>query len=129
MFGRDKSRAAGAEVNGVIIRAPQLFRGSTDMSGRYKVTVRVRFDDGATVEVQRRLHLSCGEHRVGAVLPMRYDPADRSRIDIDEAALTAGRDADLAAIRKRAIARGEANAERPPGEDPLIRELDDLDKL
>jgi len=129
MFGRNKSLDDGAQVDGVIIKAPEFFRGSTDMSGRYKVTVRVRFDDGATVEVERRLHLSCGEHRVGAVLPMRHDPADRSKIEIDEAALTASREAEFAAIRERAVARGEANAGRPPGEDPLLRELDDLDKM
>ena len=128
MFGRDKSLDGGAQVDGVITKAPEYFRGSTDMRGRYKVTVLVRFDDGATVEVERRLHISCGEHRVGFVLPMRYDPADRSKIEIDEAALSAGRDADFAAIRERAIARGEAEAGRPPGEDPLMRELDDLDK-
>jgi hypothetical protein len=129
MFGRDRLLDDGAQVDGVIIKAPEYFRGSTDMKGRYKVTVRVRFDDGATVEVERRLHLSCGEHRDGAVLPMRYDSADRSKIEIDEPALTAGRDADFAAIRERAVARGEAKAGRPPGEDPLMRELDDLDKL
>jgi hypothetical protein len=129
MFGRDRLLDDGAQVDGVIIEAPQYFRGSTDMRGRYKVKVRVRFDDGATVEVERRLHLSCGEHRAGVVLPMRYDPADRSKIEIDEPALTAGRDADFAAIQERAIARGEARAGRPPGEDPLMRELDDLDKL
>ncbi len=129
MFGRDRLLDDGAHVDGVIIEAPEYFRGSTDMRGRYKVTVRVRFDDGATVDVERRLHLSCGEHRVGAVLPMRYDPADRSRIEIDEAALTASRDADFAAIKAQAVARGEARAGRPPNEDPLMRELDDLDKL
>jgi hypothetical protein len=126
MFGRDKLLDDGAQVDGVITEAPEYFRGS---AGRYKVTVRVRFVDGATVEVERRLHLSCGEHRAGAVLPMRYDPADRSKIEIDEPALTAGRDADFAAIRERAVARGAAQAGRPPGEDPLMRELDDLDKL
>ena len=129
MFGHDRLLDDGAQVDGVIIEAPEYFRGSTDMRGRYKVTVRVRFDDGATVEVERRLHLSCGEHHAGAVLPMRYDPADRSKIEIDEPALTAGRDAEFAAIQARAVARGEARAGRPPGEDPLMRELDDLDKL
>jgi hypothetical protein len=129
MFGRDKLLDDGAQVDGVIIEAPEYFPGRSDMSGRYKVTVRVRFDDGETVEVERRLHFSCGEHRAGAMLPMRYDPADRSKIEIDEPALAAGRDADLAAIKARAIARGEAQAGRPPGEDPLMRELDDLDKL
>ena len=126
MFGRGKLLDSGAQVDGVIIEAPEYFHGSTDMRGRYKVTVRVRFDDGATVEVERRLHLSCGEHREGAVLPMRYDPADRSEIEIDEPALTAARDADFAAIKQRAIARGEARAGRPRDEDPLMRELDTL---
>jgi hypothetical protein len=129
MFGRDRLLEDGARVDGVIIEAPEYFRGSGDMRGRYEVTVRVRFDDGATVEVERRLHLSCGEHRVGAVLPMRYDPADRSKLEIDEPALTAGRDADFAAMRERAVARGEARAGRPPDEDPLMRELDELDNL
>jgi hypothetical protein len=58
---------------------------------------------------------------------MRYDPADRSKIEIDEPALTAGRESDLAAMKERAIARGEAQLGRPPGEDPLLRELEDLD--
>jgi hypothetical protein len=129
MLGRGKRLDDGAQVDGVIIKAPEYFRGSTDMHGRYKVTVRVRFDDGATVEVERRLHLSCGEHRVGAVLPMRYDPANRSKLEIDEATLTASRDADMAAFKEHAVARGEARAGRPAGEDPLLRELDDLDKL
>src|SRR3954452_16854877 len=99
MVGHDKLVDDVARVDGVIIEAPEYFRGSTDMHGRYKVTVRVRFDDGATVEVERRLHLSCGEHRVGAVLPMRYDPANRSKLEIDEATLTASRDADMAAFK------------------------------
>jgi hypothetical protein len=43
---------------------------------------------------------------------MRYDPADRSKIEIDEPALTAGRDADFAAIQERAVARGAAQAGR-----------------
>ncbi|MBA3864796.1 MAG: hypothetical protein H0X42_00350 [Solirubrobacterales bacterium] len=114
MFGSDKLVDGGARVNGVIIEAPEFFRGSTDMRGRYKVTVRVQLDDGGTVEVERRLHLSCGEHRVGAVLPMRYDPTDSSKIEIDEPALTAGRDADFAAIKERAVARGDAQAGRRP---------------
>jgi hypothetical protein len=63
MFGRDTLLDDGAQVDGVIIEAPEYFRGSTDVRGRYKVTVRVRFEDGATVEVERRLHLSCGGHR------------------------------------------------------------------
>ena len=129
MFGRDRLLGEGAQVDGVIIGAPEFFRGSTDVRGRYKVRVRVRFDDDATVEVERRLHISCGEYRTGAVLPMRYDPADRSKIEIDEAVLSAGRDANLAAIKANAVARGEARAGRPAGEDPLMRELDDLDKL
>src|SRR3954470_22935704 len=103
MFGRNKSLDDGTQVDGVIVKAPEYFRGSTDMSGRYKVTLRVRFDDGATVEVERRLHLSCGEHRAGPVLPMRYDLANRSKIEIDEPALTAARDAELAAIKERAV--------------------------
>src|SRR3954466_10685380 len=128
MFGRNKSLDDGTQVDGVIVKAPEYFRGSADMSGRYKVTVRVRFDDGATVEVERRLHLSCGEHRVGAVLPMRHDPADRSKIEIDEAALSAGREGDFAARKARAAPRGAARPGRPPAEAPLMRELDDLDK-
>ena len=126
MFRRDKLLDEGAHVDGVIIEAPEYFRGS---GARYKVTVRVRFDDGTTAEVQRQLHLSCGEHRVGAVLPMRYDPSDHSKLEIDEPALKAGRDAEFAAIKESAVARGEARAGRPDDEDPLMRELDELDAM
>jgi hypothetical protein len=129
MFGHEKLLSDGAEVDGVIIEAPQYFRGSTDMRGRYKVTVRVRFDDGATVEVDRKLHMSCGEHRAGFVLPMRYDPADRDKLEIDEPTLKARHDAALATTKEAAIARGEASARRGAGEDSALAELDDLDRL
>src|SRR4051794_24556576 len=127
MFGKDGLLSDGTQVDGVIIQAPEYFPGSTDMRGRYKVKVRVRFDDGATVEIDRKLHVSCGEHRAGFVLPMRYDPSDREKLEIDEPALKASRDAALAATKQAAIARGEGNAGRAAGEDSALAELDDLD--
>ena len=128
MFGRDKLLRDGAQVDGVIIKAPEYFRGSGDLRGRYPVTVRVRFDDGAVVEVDRKVPLSSGEHRVGFVVPMRYDPADRDKLEIDEPALQARHDEAMAATKQAAIERGEATARRG-GEDPALAELDDLERL
>ena len=128
MFGKSGLLSDGAQVDGVIIEAPEYFRGSTDMRGRYKVKVRVQFDDGATVEIDRKLSMSCGEHRVGFVLPMRYDPSDRDKLEIDEPALKASHDAALAATKQAAIERGVGNTGRAAGKDPALAELDELER-
>ena len=82
----------------------------------YRVTVRVQFDDGSTTEISRKLHYSsAGLHSEGDILPVRYDPADHSKIEIDVPALKARRKARLAndtAWKESLIAQAESQVAR-----------------
>jgi hypothetical protein len=51
-----------------------------------KLTLKVHFDDRSTTTVTRT-HYRMMDEAVGSTLPMRYDPADRSYLDIDRPAL------------------------------------------
>src|SRR5436305_820012 len=71
-------------------------------------SLRVRFGDGSTTEISRHVRgVGVCWVPVGDLLPVRYDPADRSKIEIDEPALKAQRRAQASDAKADAIARGE----------------------
>lgn len=64
----------------------------------WNLTIRVKFEDGTTADHERYLDaVQHGESlrslgmapRVGMILPVRFDPKDRSRVEVDTAALRA----------------------------------------
>ncbi|HEV2311004.1 MAG TPA: hypothetical protein VGU73_10805 [Acidimicrobiia bacterium] len=71
--------------------------------------LHVRYDDGSTAEITRDFFRpeAC-RAPVGAVVPVRYDPADKSEVEIDVPAL----EEREAAAKAEAIARGEAELAR-----------------
>ncbi len=108
MFGRLNLMRDGAQVDGVVLGSENRHSrvsGPGEMTAGatiVRLKVRVEFEDGTTTEVERELKeteiggmplnesgLFLGE---GDIVPMRYDPKDRSRIEIDKAAIKARRD-------------------------------------
>jgi hypothetical protein len=84
VFGSKKYLHDGAQVDGVLIRSDGG-KVLVNAASSYAVRVRVTFDDGTTAEFDTRLHTtSAGMRSMGAVVPVRYDPADRSKIGVDE---------------------------------------------
>src|SRR5437763_7511912 len=71
--------------------------------------LRVQFDDGSTSEIFRRvMHRDGCTAVVGNVIPVRYDPDDRSNVEVDVAEMKAQDEAEAAQRKADAIARGEA---------------------
>lgn len=74
--------------------------------------LRVSFDDGSHGEFSCRvgsmLHNNTLSFSEGDIVPVRYDPADRTRIEFDEPALTAQHKSLREHGTERAIARAEA---------------------
>jgi hypothetical protein len=116
VFGKNKLLK-----NGAIARAAVL---SSDMSGmsngkgahKWKLELKVQFDDGTTGEA------SCSAYEVnigmgygpGQIVPVRYDPKDRTKVEVDVPALQAERDArkregeeGLARLAEERLARDE----------------------
>jgi hypothetical protein len=120
MFGRGKLLRDGAQTQGVVVESRRTGSGGIaegDARLSCQVRVRVSFEDGSKAEVSSKLY---GRLYVeGDILPVRYDPDDHSKIEVDLPALEAGRQADVARGQALNVARGEAElAQREAGEDP-----------
>ena len=62
-------------------------RSSSSSTHSYDVGLRVRFDDGTRAYVSRRVGGAAGTDLrfcAGDIVPVRYDPADRSHLEVDE---------------------------------------------
>jgi hypothetical protein len=90
MFGHHKLYHEGAMARGVIIR---LFAEREHHTvAHYDVMVDVEFDDGTHGHFQERLkHADVGDCQERDVLPVRYDPRDRSKLVVDLPALEASK--------------------------------------
>jgi hypothetical protein len=80
-------------------------------SCRYRL--RVRFEDGSTTEISRTVWShNLAYATVGDLIPVRYDPADRSKIEIDGQAIKAQRAAEASELKQQLLADGEAKLAR-----------------
>jgi hypothetical protein len=112
MFGKGRLLREGAKVSGVVVESV-AHMGSSGGMGRggmagieggrhiandYRVKVRVTFDDGSTTETSARLRRDeVGSLIEGATVPVRYDPTDHSKVEIDVPALKAEKEAGVRA--------------------------------
>jgi hypothetical protein len=108
MFGKGNAKLSeeGVQAQGVVVQ----HKGTTTTVGiapDYHVKVRMTFDDGTSTEFKQKLNArTVGRHFEGAVVPVRYDPADHSKVEIDVPALTRPA-VDRTALQQDAIARAE----------------------
>lgn len=108
MFGSGKLLREGARAQGVVIDANHRVTSSGAVHRKYDIKVRVHVDQDTTVEIHEVLNASeVGEHTVGGLVPVRYDPAHPSKAVIDVPALKASHEARSAKATADAIARGE----------------------
>jgi hypothetical protein len=89
----------------------------------------VHFDDGSTVEIARKADLY-GWVTEGDILPVRYDPEDRSKIEVDAPALRAQSDAADAARAQAKQARiSDRERHFAPGTVPPGTASDPVERL
>lgn len=79
----------GATAKAIVLKSTPWGLISGVVRPNNKLTLKVHFEDGSTTTVTRveRTHYLLQDESVGSTLPMRYDPADRSYVDIDRQAL------------------------------------------
>lgn len=109
MFGKDRLLREGAEAQALVLDKRVYAAGvqsNEATSCRYEL--RVKFLDGTTSEISRRVwHRRLAGFQIGDLVPVRYDPDDRSKVEIDEPKLVARDEAAEKAAREQAIERGE----------------------
>jgi hypothetical protein len=112
VFGRGKLMRDGEKVSGRVTESGSALSFSTGGEG-YHIKARIEFADGTTSEISCKVHHGLGAYDVGEVLPFRFDPADHSKIVLDEPALKAFREEEKAKVKE--IEREDA--ERPIPQD------------
>jgi hypothetical protein len=109
MFEKHKRSPDGAQAQALVLEkkiyATEVESGRTSAC-RYQL--RVKFGDDSTTEISRRAFgHTLASAAVGDVIPVRYDPADRSKIELDRHAMVEQENANAREVDARAIARGE----------------------
>ena len=132
MFGQHKLLREGAQAEAVVTSV-NLYQGgmrsNTGTGFTYDVGMRVHFEDGTTSEIVRRIGGMAGtdlDFYVADTVPVRYDPNDRNKIELDEDALRArqqrARDEKqrhIDQVNERAVRAAEARLEgRRPSPGP-----------
>src|SRR5437588_6675099 len=115
MFDKHKVSRDGAQAQALVlgkkIYATEVESGRTSAC-RYQL--RVKFEDGSTTEISRRaFDHTLASAAVGDVIPVRYDPADRSKIELDRHAIVERQKAEAREWDAAAIARGEKALDLP----------------
>jgi hypothetical protein len=109
MFGRGKLMREGVAAQALVLDKKVYAAGvETGRANACRYRLRVRFEDGSTTEISRRVWSSRRAFAlVGDLIPVRYDHADRSRIIIDWPAAKAKRAAQFRELKDQAIKDGE----------------------
>jgi len=98
MFGKRNLLRDGAEAQAVVtaVKDGGVLTGGAGVPIHQYLDLRVTFDDGSHGEFSCRvgsmLHNNTLSFSEGDIVPVRYDPADRTKIELDEPALTAQRE-------------------------------------
>jgi Domain of unknown function (DUF1707) len=128
VFHRSKLSRDGAQAEALVLEKKVLATAGGGGGGvanacRYKV--RVKFEDGSTTETScHAFGVNLGRVAVGDVIPVRYDPADRSKVKLDRDAILEQQKADARKWQDEAIARGEQSLGVSSGATPSIAVAD-----
>jgi len=131
MFGEHKKLyTEGAQAEGQVI----YFGWESSACWNYHLTVRAKFPDGSSTEFKTR-NISKDDYGTlfeGAVVPVRYDPSDHSKVALDLPALKAGqaqsKAAEQGALDAQFANLGTSGATGDGG-DQVIAGLGDLGAL
>ncbi len=90
--GPERLELEGSATASATITSVELYAGlaARPVPTVQDVGLRVYFPDGQVVDITRRIGGTAGtdpRFAVGDVVPVRYDPADRTKIELDETAM------------------------------------------
>lgn len=116
MFGKRKLLKNGAKAQAVIRSADMSGLSNSHGAHKWRLELSVQFDDGSTGEASCsawEVNLASG-YGPGQIVPVRYDPSDRSKVEVDHDALKAESEArkeagraGLVKLAEEKLARGE----------------------
>ena len=85
MFGRGKLMRGGVAAQALVLEK-KIYATAVEsgMAAACRYQLRVKLEDGSTTEISRRAFgHALASAGVGDLIPVRYDPADCSKIELD----------------------------------------------
>jgi hypothetical protein len=123
VFGRLNVGKDGERIDGLVLdcRVTGLMvKDTSNPLGRsdHKVTVRVHFPDGSVEEHETKVKSAdyAMPFGTGETVPLRYDPEDHSRIEIDVKAIKQAHRTEVAEGREQVIDLAELDRRLEAGE-------------
>lgn len=109
MFDRRKLSLDGAQAQALVLEKTVYAAGvESRRTSACRYLLRVKFADGSTTESScRAFGHTLAAAGVGDIIPVRYDPADRSKIELDRRAFVEREEAQEREGKAERIARGE----------------------
>lgn len=109
MFDKHKLSRNGVQAQALVLEQKvYAIDRNTGGASACRYTLRVKFEDGTTSEISYRVFgTKLAAADVGDLIPVRYDPADRSKIELDRQEISAQKKARARDLNAEAIARGE----------------------
>lgn len=116
VFGKRKVLKNGAKAQAAVVSSDMTGMSNSHGAHKWRLDLHVQFDDGSTADVTchaYEVNLASG-YGPGQIVPVRYDPNDRSKVEVDREALVAESEArkeagraGLARLAEEKLARGE----------------------
>ena len=123
MFGRLNVLKDGERIEGIVLDCQTtgvLGKTNSDPLGRsdHRVTFRVHFPDESVEEIETKVKgkdygMPFG---VGETIPLRYDPKDHTRVEVDVPAIKGAHKAEVAEGREQVIDLAELDRKLKAGE-------------
>jgi hypothetical protein len=117
VFGKErKIRSEGETAEAIVLAAAMSGYSNSKGINKCHLHLRVQFPDGSTEEAATSAYPTgpAGAFQVGEIVPVRYLPDDRSKVEVDRDAMVAAKEAGrkeaeegLVRLAEEKLARGE----------------------
>lgn len=114
MFDKRKIQKHGEQAEAVVIDAVMSGYSNSHGINKWHLRLRVRFDDDTTVEATCSAYPTgpVGAFGVGDLVPVRYLPDNRTKVEVDRDAMVAKSQARRIEGREKMVQLGEEKLER-----------------
>jgi hypothetical protein len=105
MFGKRKIEKHGESAEAVVLDSDMSGYSNSHGINKWHLHLRVQFPDGSTGEAKCSAYPTgpVGAFGVGEIVPVRYLPDDRTKVEVDRDAMVAKAEAGRAEARDKLI--------------------------
>ena len=114
MFDKRKIQKHGERAEAVVIDSTMSGYSNSHGINKWHLRLRVQFEDGSTEEAACNAYPTgpVGAFNAGDIVPVRYLPDNRTKVEVDRDALVSASQARRAEGREKLIRLGEEKLER-----------------